>query len=230
VEPLPAYDAAVKSPWRSPLYAILNLPHAGGLELLEAGRGLLAGGCGVLQVRSKTGFAGVDEEQLAELAELAAKKGVPFILNDDLVACEQIREQLPDARVGVHLGQEDLATLGGEAARSSEQLGYWGLSTHNLKQLEATRLSSAAYLGFGPVFATQSKVDTEPVAGLELLERACRSSLHPIVAIGGLDADRGLACLGAGAVAVACISALVADSAVRIESRCGELLATLMMR
>ena len=87
-----------------------------------------------------------------------------------------------------------------------------------------------SYLGFGPIFATSSKTNAEAVVGLETLQSACYSSLHPVVAIGGINAERGTECLEAGAAAVACISALIADSPVRIEAKCGEMLSTLMMR
>jgi thiamine-phosphate pyrophosphorylase len=130
--------------------------------------------------------------------------------------------------VGLHLGQEDFKAFG-ESPRD-EPPGYWGLSTHNLDQVAKTGRGSMTYLGFGPIFSTSSKANAEAVVGLETLQSACYSSLHPVVAIGGIDGARGTECLEAGASAVACISALVADSPIRIESKCGELLSMLMMR
>ena len=218
----------MKSPWRSPLYAILNLPHAGGLSLVRAGRGLLNGGCGVLQLRSKAGFDGVEDDELLELGRLASKKGVPLIVNDDAALARRLADELGDEAVGLHLGQEDFVAYGETPA--AEPPGYWGLSTHNLDQVGRTGRGSMTYLGFGPIFATSSKVDAADRVGLETLQSACYSSLHPVVAIGGINAERGTECLEAGAAAVACISALIADSPIRVEAKCGEILATLMMR
>lgn len=219
----------MKSPWRSPLYAILDLPHAGGLDLVDAGRGLLAGGCGVLQVRAKAGFESVDGDALIELAHFTAAKGVPFIINDDSRLGVEISRLVPSAEIGVHLGQEDLVAFQALGGKRSEPSGYWGLSTHSLEQVAHAGPSSASYLGFGPVFATQTKAPADRVTGIALLAQACRSSSQPIVAIGGVDMERGSSCLEAGAAAVACVSALVADSRVRIEARCGEVLGALMM-
>ncbi len=64
------------------------------------------------------------------------------------------------------------------------------------------------YLGFGPIFVTQSKLDTQPVAGLEALAQVCELSSLPIVAIGGIQAAQARACRAAGATSVAVISAL----------------------
>jgi thiamine-phosphate pyrophosphorylase len=218
----------VKGPWRSPLYAILNLPHAGGLSLVRAGRGLLNGGCGVLQLRSKSGFGAVEREELLELGRLATRRGVPLIINDDAQLAAALGEELGEGSVGLHLGQEDFADYAG--THDTEPPGCWGLSTHNLEQVGRTGRGSMTYLGFGPVFSTATKANPEPTVGLEILQSACRSSVHPVVAIGGIDAVRGTECLEAGAAAVACVSALIADSPVRIEAKCGEVLATLMMR
>ena len=63
----------------------------------------------------------------------------------------------------------------------------FGLSTHNERQaLLAWRLSPD-YIGVGPVFATPTKVVSDPVLGLERMESIVRSSPVAAVAIGGID-------------------------------------------
>jgi len=44
----------------------------------------------------------------------------------------------------------------------------------------------ADYIGFGPIFATQSKADAEPPVGLERLREVCAAVSFPVVAIGGI--------------------------------------------
>lgn len=181
-----------------------------------------------MQLRSKTGFAAVERDEILELGRLASRRGVPLIINDDAPLAAALVEELGTDHVGLHLGQEDLADYGDTP--DAQPPGYWGLSTHDLDQVARTGRGSMTYLGFGPVFATSTKSNAEATVGLEKLQSACWSSVHPVVAIGGIDAARGTECLEAGAAAVACVSALIADSPVRIEARCGEFLSTLMMR
>jgi thiamine-phosphate diphosphorylase len=79
-----------------------------------------------------------------------------------------------------------------------------GVSTHNLEQaLEAER-GGADYIGFGPVFATDSKSNPDPIVGLEALAEVVRAVSIPVVAIGGitLDAVASVASTGVAAAAV----------------------------
>ncbi len=75
-----------------------------------------------------------------------------------------------------HLGDQDGAALGPH-----------GRSTHTLAQVRAAH--GAAYIGFGPVFATGTKDSPWPPRGLPLLAAAVRASPCPVVAIGGITGD-----------------------------------------
>jgi thiamine-phosphate pyrophosphorylase len=89
-----------------------------------------------------------------------------------------------------------------------------GLSTHSVRQAgEAMRLP-IDYIAIGPLFATKTKQDQEPVVGLEGL-RQVRSLVGnmPLVAIGGIDLDSMQAVFEAGADSVAMIGALVTHPA-----------------
>ena len=51
--------------------------------------------------------------------------------------------------------------------------GLWlGVSTHNPEQVGEADKTSADYLAIGPVFATGSKANPDPVIGLEGVRRA----------------------------------------------------------
>jgi thiamine-phosphate pyrophosphorylase len=110
---------------------------------------------------------------------------------------------------GVHVGQGD---LGVEAARrvvgANEMVG---VSTHNEKQLRAAVECGPDYVAVGPVFATVSKADAEPVVGLEFVRRARALTDLPIVAIGGITLSNARSVIEAGADAVAVIGALFAE-------------------
>jgi thiamine-phosphate pyrophosphorylase len=97
---------------------------------------------------------------------------------------------------GVHVGQGDFPV---EAVRelleptltSATQPRRWGtgnvgISTHNEEQVRAAVASGPDYVAVGPVFATVSKANPDPVVGLELVRRARAMTERPIVAIGGI--------------------------------------------
>ena len=69
--------------------------------------------------------------------------------------------------------------------------------------------AGADYIGLGPVYETQSKTDTQPVIGLEMI-REVASLLPglPMVAIGGISERKAGAVIKAGASGVAVISAI----------------------
>jgi thiamine-phosphate pyrophosphorylase len=68
--------------------------------------------------------------------------------------------------------------------------------------------TSADYVAVGPVFATGTKLNAEPVIGLEGVRRARALTEKPIVAIGGITRENAQSVVDAGADSVAVISAL----------------------
>ena len=110
---------------------------------------------------------------------------------------------------GVHLGQDDLSP---EGARKIVGVDRWlGVSTHNPQQVAEADKTSADYIAFGPVFATGSKVNPDPVVGLEGVRVARSLTRKPLVAIGGITRQNCRAVIEAGADSVAVISDLVRD-------------------
>ena len=110
---------------------------------------------------------------------------------------------------GLHLGQEDLLP---ESARRILGPDRWlGVSTHNPEQLADADKTSADYLAIGPIFATSSKANPDPVVGLEGLRRTRELTRKPLVAIGGITRANARSVIDAGADAVAVISDLLRD-------------------
>jgi thiamine-phosphate pyrophosphorylase len=189
------------SPLFPTLYAILD-PEQIRLPMLEIADRLARGGVEIIQLRDKTASPRNIFAQTLELAAFLAPRGVRFILNDR-----------PDiARIagagGVHVGQEDLPP---EAARRICPAPCWvGVSTHNLEQLREAALTSADYIAVGPIFATTTKRNPDPVVGLELLREARRMTDKPLVAIGGITLERAADVYRSGADSIAVIRDLVA--------------------
>jgi thiamine-phosphate pyrophosphorylase len=102
-----------------------------------------------------------------------------------------------------------------------------GFSTHNAEQAQRAANMPIDYIAIGPICATPTKVNPDPVVGLNELRRV-RDLVGsiPLVAIGGITAENAAEIIAAGADAVAVISALLRQSSA-IEERTSELLGLL---
>ena len=75
---------------------------------------------------------------------------------------------------GVHVGQGDMSGLRcAEGPGCGGSFGQ-GVSTHSETQVAEADAGCADYVAVGPVFATSSKADAEPVVGLDGVRRRGR--------------------------------------------------------
>jgi len=192
------------------LYAIVDtdtLQARGRDPVAFAQRLLAAGPLAALQLRAKS-LSARDALALARaLGPWCRAAGVPFVVNDraDLA-------WLAGADA-VHVGQGDLPV--DELVRRVPDLRVGG-SSHSPAELAALLDTAADYVAYGPVFATQSKRDADPVVGLDGLRAAASMAAarsRPLVAIGGITLDNAAAVRDAGAWSGAVIGALVVPDA-----------------
>jgi thiamine-phosphate diphosphorylase len=78
-----------------------------------------------------------------------------------------------------------------------------GRSVHSTDEARAARAED--YLIFGTVFSTDSKPVGALLQGVDRLSAAVEATAVPLLAIGGIDADRAHACRQAGAAGVAAV-------------------------
>lgn len=187
------------------LYAIVDADvcAAAGRPPLDVAAAFLAAGVLLIQVRAK----GTPGRELLALTEAVVQRarphGATVVVNDraDVAAA---------ADVGVHLGQDDLSPA---AARHLLGPGALvGCSTHTPGQLAVALAAPVSYVAYGPVFATATKFNPDPVVGLDALRSAaCDAAVAgvPLVAIGGITLATAPAVLAAGATSVAVISDLL---------------------
>lgn len=123
-------------------------------------------GVAVVQLRCKDWPA----DRLRNLAERCRGLGPKLVINDHPRVAQELG-------LMVHLGQED----------GPDPEGVFGRSTHDLQQVQNP--GKAAYLGFGPVFASTTKAGARTPRGIEALRQAVLASKIPIVAIGGIDVE-----------------------------------------
>jgi thiamine-phosphate pyrophosphorylase len=179
-----------------------------GLPVLQSFVGeLVAAGATLLQYRNK--LAGT-RAALSEARELRGAAGnATLVMNDRADLC------LAAGFDGVHLGQDDLSV---EAARRVVGSRLWvGVSTHNPVQVREADASPADYIAVGPVFATRSKRNPDPVIGLEGVKEARCATRKPLVAIGGINRENCRDVIAAGADSVAVISDLVESPGKSVE-------------
>lgn len=185
------------------LYPIVDSTSRGSTrELMAMVEDLARAGCTLLQYRNKSGNARMMLEQARELKRCFGDS-IRLIMNDRADLC------LAAEFGGVHVGQDDL--LPESVRKIIGPDGWLGVSTHNPEQLREADLTSADYLALGPVFATQSKQNPDPVVGLEGVRRARALTRKPLVAIGGITRANAASVIEAGADSVAVISDLLRD-------------------
>ncbi|HET7747836.1 MAG TPA: thiamine phosphate synthase [Terriglobales bacterium] len=182
------------------LYAIIDasfFPDTA--ALLAFAEELRGAGVALFQYRNKRAST---RQMLSQARELRRKvEGARLIMNDRADLC------LAAGFDGVHVGQEDLSV---EGARRVVGDKLWvGISTHNPEQVRAEASGSADYAAVGPVFATSSKANPDPVIGLAGVRVARSLTQKPLVAIGGITRENCRSVLEAGADAVAVISDLL---------------------
>jgi thiamine-phosphate pyrophosphorylase len=202
--------SALNALTRARLYAILDLGYVASERAEWVTQELLRGGADLIQLRGKN-------EKIEELTRLAGRlhrltseSGVPLIINDHPEIARDVAVE------GLHLGQDDLAIA---AAREIVGGDCWiGKSTNSLTQATAAVAEGADYIGFGPLFATPTKPDYQPI-GLADIQRVHELLARPIFCIGGIKLENLPAVLAAGAKRVVIVSGLLQSEDVAAATR-----------
>src|ERR1039458_2239383 len=176
---------------------------AWGISLEEFARGLRATGVTLVQYRDKNGSPQEVLRATSILCEALSGSGCCLIMNDraDLAVLANFD--------GVHVGQDDLSPK--DARRVVGPAKIVGVSTHTDDQVRAAEQTSADYIAIGPVFATGTKSNPDPVIGLVGVRHARALTTKPLVAIGGITRANARSVIEAGADSVAVISGLLAE-------------------
>src|SRR5262249_55328952 len=158
------------------------------------------GGAQILQIRHKSHWTREFYDAAREVARLCREAGADLIVNDRADFALLLG-------AGLHLGQDDLPPR--EARRIVGSDAFVGYSSHNVTQLGAAGGEPVDYVALGPVFATASKGNPDPVVGVQEISR-CRSLLEkPLVAIGGITMQNAAEVWNAGADSVAVIAGML---------------------
>jgi thiamine-phosphate pyrophosphorylase len=164
----------------------------------ELARRALRGGASVVQFRQKSSPIRAKLRAARAVAHVCAEAGAPLVVNDHLDVAQAV------GAAGVHLGQDDFPVATARRVLGPDAL--IGATATTPDQARAATDDGADYVGFGPVFSTNSKANPASVKGVEGLRAACRAVDRPVIAIAGVTPERVGPCLKAGAHGVAVLS------------------------
>lgn len=190
------------------LYLVTNRGLSLGRSLEEVVSEAVAGGVTMVQLREKDTSTGEFIRLACKLTDLLRPLGIPLIIND------RVDVALATDADGVHIGQSDMPY---EIAR--KLLGpdkIIGLSVENMNDLLRANELDVDYIGISPVYGTPTKTDTAEPFGLDGLRKAVELSVHPTVAIGGMNASTISDVIAAGADGVAVVSAISSADSPRL--------------
>lgn len=171
--------------------------------LVETVRRAVEGGVTLVQYRSEKLTHEEQKAQVLPLQQYLRSVGVPLIINDNVALAVEI-----DAE-GIHIGQDDMPVAEARALFGPDKI--LGLTVTTAEQMAAVNTELVDYIGCGPVFPTITKEDAPPPMGVEGWAELAKLSPLPIVAIGGLNAERTAAIRATGlAAGVAVVSAICA--------------------
>jgi thiamine-phosphate pyrophosphorylase len=172
------------------------------IDTVPAAEAVLEAGALILQFRHKGFFSRQAFEDASRIAALCRSAGALFVVNDRADVAMLLNSAL-------HLGQDDLTPS--DARRIVPAASIIGFSTHNEQQLLAGDKEPMDYLAIGPIFATGSKQNPDPMVGLDRLRKLRALTQKPLVAIGGITRELAPKVFEAGADSVAVIGDLMPD-------------------
>lgn len=197
IAPFPRANAFPSCPNHLGLYAVLP-------DAVWVGR-MANGGVPTLQLR----FKSEDETAIRHEVRAAVKNvqgtGALLFINDHWqIAIEE-------GAYGVHLGQEDMVDAPIDQLRSAGL--RLGLSTHGYAEMLRADAVSPSYLALGAVFPTTLKLmQTAPQGTGRLYAYAKLMQHNPLVAIGGIDAERIPVVMKSGVGSIAVVRAITGQS------------------
>ena len=182
------------------LYGILDLGYVDRSDAERVTKAMIEGDVDLIQLRAKTQPLQEIVDLAGALHEITFNAGIPLVVNDYAEVAASVPVE------GIHLGQDD-DSLSHARKKAGRHL-LLGKSTHSFEQAVAAEREGADYIGFGPIFATPTKPDYQPI-GLTGIKRVHNEVTVPIFCIGGIKIDNLDQLVAAGTRRVAIVSGLL---------------------
>jgi thiamine-phosphate pyrophosphorylase len=160
----------------------------------------LAGGAPLIQLRPKQVDDMLAYSVGCQVASLCADAGVPLIMNDrpDIA--------LAVGASGVHVGVTDLPVP--VVSWVMKDMAMVGGTCRDVSTAQAHERAGAAYLGVGPVYDTDTKIDLPSSIGPKGIAEIVAATKLPVIAIAGISVQRVAEVMAAGAHGIAILGAV----------------------
>lgn len=187
------------------LYLVTDRPLSLGRDIDWVVTEAVKGGATMVQLREKDCDTREFIRLAAKLKEALSPLGVPLLIND------RVDVALAVDADGVHIGQSDMPYETARRLLGPDKI--IGLSVENMDEVIEANGLDVDYIGISPVYSTATKTDTAGPFGLDGLAEAVRLSVHPTVAIGGMNQKTAFDVIRTGTDGIAVVSAICsADS------------------
>tara|TARA_S200000501_G_scaffold135466_1_gene128170 strand:+ start:4268 stop:4867 length:600 start_codon:yes stop_codon:yes gene_type:complete len=158
------------------LYLIITNPIIGYAELTR-----IAVSCEVPIIQLRIKDSNSNKLKIAkEIRNITNNSKTLFIINDDIQLAIESNSD------GVHLGQNDTPVIEAKKIWNNPQK-LFGVSTHNLEQAKQAVKKGADYIGIGPIYATNSKQQLDPILGIKSAKKINDECECTSFAIGGIN-------------------------------------------
>lgn len=156
-------------------------------------------GARFIQIRNKSDDKELLKREIRAALKVCQDYKAVLVVNDHWALA------LSEGAPYVHLGQEDIQTA--DIERIHQAGVKLGISTHDHAELARACKLDPAYIALGPVWETTLKVMPWAPQGLGRVSEWAKSIAPvPLVAIGGITAERASSCIKAGAASVSVVS------------------------
>ena len=161
----------------------------------------LKGGAKIIQLRDKKCSDLYFFKTARRIKELCDKYNATFIVNDRVHIAMAVEAD------GVNIGQNDLPLTVVRKLLGPDKI--IGVTVKSVEDALLAEKQGADYLGVGPVFSTQTKLDAGCVIGPDFIKELKETVKIPIAAIGGINDKNIEKVVEAGSDMICVISAVV---------------------
>ena len=187
------------------LYTFVDTAYLHGRSAAVVAEDLCRGGSDLIQLRAKNAPPEEFRRIATEIQPILQRARVGLVINDHWdIACELGADVC-------HLGQEDFFDAGFTHVSqlpSGRTRPLVGLSTHAPEQAARAVAAEPAYIAIGPVYATGTKPNAQPVT-LDYVRWAAAWVTVPWFAIGGINRQTLEEVLAAGVRRICVVSAIL---------------------
>ncbi|WP_020559924.1 thiamine phosphate synthase [Thiofilum flexile] len=166
-------------------FARCTHPHLGLYPIVDRAQWLerlLPLGIRTIQVRIKDLTGEALKQELATSVQLAQQYQAQLFINDYWELALEL------GAYGVHLGQKDIETA--DLIKLQQAGIRLGLSSHCEDEVQRALSLQPSYIATGPVYPTQTKIMPWQPQTLEGVRHWRKKIPYPLVAIGGINAER----------------------------------------